>query len=279
MTNPVEQVVGANVSEAWARAYLKVVGSPGNEVAPLVVTFTGVTADRVEEHPDFRAALDACLLENDMQKVDTVAGTIFPQSLWNFARDRAHLYEEYKANLPWYCQQAMSKNRRGLYFARLTGFDMDPKTAETHEPKDTHMPGGNQLEFIIENCKKGKRRSMFQAAIFDPHRDSVRDAQLGFPCLQHIQVLPDFDSKSLDLNAFYATQQIFEKGYGNYLGLARLASFIAGEVGIEKARVTCFIGVEKMEKRPKTGTYATLRSLVDILSGRSPAAAPTGSGT
>ena len=48
-------------------------------------------------------------------------------------------------------------------------------------------------------------------------------------------------------------QQLFEKGYGNYLGLARLGMFVAAETGLHLTRVSCFVGVEKMESKPKTG--------------------------
>ena len=46
-------------------------------------------------------------------------------------------------------------------------------------------------------------------------------------------------------------QQLFEKGYGNFLGLARLGAFVASQVGLMLARVTCFVGIEKMESKPE----------------------------
>ena len=55
------------------------------------------------------------------------------------------------------------------------------------------------------------------------------------------------------LNAFYATQQLFLKGYGNYLGLALLGLFVAEQIGLSLARITCFVGVEKMESKPPKG--------------------------
>ena len=33
---------------------------------------------------------------------------------------------------------------------------------------------------------------------------------LGFPCLQHLSFVPDFHDGALALNAFYATQQLYE---------------------------------------------------------------------
>jgi hypothetical protein len=220
------------------------------------VSFTGFPNGDVAEDADVRSALDAALVGEGMQKIHTVANTIFPQRLWRAAKgDRAALYAIYRENLPEYVAMKPYKNRRGLYFGRLIAFDRDHKTGErlSHIPADTTPADGNQIEFIIEHCKRGKRISMFQASVFDPARDHTPAAQLGFPCLQHITFVPNFGDNLLSLNAFYATQQLFEKGYGNYLGLARLGLFVAGQVDLALDRVTCFVGVEKMESKPSKG--------------------------
>jgi thymidylate synthase len=71
--------------------------------------------------------------------------------------------------------------------------------------------------------------------------DQTGGAQQGFPCLQHVTFAPV--KEQLNLNAFYATQYAFERAYGNYLGLCRLGRFIAHELGLELARVTCYTGI------------------------------------
>lgn len=75
--------------------------------------------------------------------------------------------------------------------------------------------------------------------------------------MQHLTFVPDFGCNTLQLNAFYATQQLFVKAYGNFLGLSRLGAFVAGEAGMQLAKVSCFIGVEKMDKRPKANSELT----------------------
>ena len=62
----------------------------------------------------------------------------------------------------------------------------------------------------------------------------------------------------LSLNAFYATQQLFIKAYGNWLGLMRLGHFVAGETGLTFDRLNCFAGIQKMElsNRPRKGKLA-----------------------
>ena len=55
---------------------------------------------------------------------------------------------------------------------------------------------------------------------FRSRRDHTKSAQLGFPCMQQVSFVPT--REGLVTNAFYATQQMFDKAYGNYLGLAQL---------------------------------------------------------
>lgn len=254
MTKPI-LIDRPNLSLAWAHAFLTLRSTSGHRLMPLTISFEGISDDVIEE-PSIRNALDAALAASEMQKVQTVANTIFPQALWRAAKgDREGLYANYRENLPEYVAMEPNKNRRGLYFGRLIAYDVDPKDGSrlVYVPEGAIPANGNQLEFIIQRCKKGVRVSAFQASVFDPARDHTSAAQLGFPCLQHVTFVPDFHDGTLGLNAFYATQQLFEKGYGNYLGLARLGMFVAGETGLSLTRVSCFVGVEKMESKPKVG--------------------------
>ena len=255
MTKPL-LINQSSLSLAWAEAFLAVRATSGHRLAPLTVSFEGFDGPVIIEDPVIRSALDAVMADTGMQKIQTVANTIFPHALWRRAHgDRQAFYAAYRENLPEYVAMARYKNGRGLYFARLIAYDLDHKTGERlpHIPPDAIPEDGNQLEFIIQRCHKGVRASAFQASMFDPARDHSRAALLGFPCLQHVTFAPSFSEGTLLLNAFYATQQLFEKGYGNYLGLARLGLFVAQQTGLSLARVTCFVGVEKMESRPRQG--------------------------
>ena len=130
-------------------------------------------------------------------------------------------------------------NGRGLYFERMVRYGRGPCD-------------GNQLEWILSQfgSRAGVRRSMLQAATFDPGRDHVASAQLGFPCLQQVSFEPT--AAGLVVNAFYATQQIFDKAYGNYLGLAQLGAFMAHEMKKPLARLNVMVGVAKLERITKS---------------------------
>ena len=240
-----------NLSHAWSRAFLHVIDNSGKEVSPLLITLTGFTNGMPNEDQAIREALDNCLKINSEQSVHTVANTIFPASYWQRSKhDRNKLFDTYLENFPRIQALAPKKNKRGLYFERLIAYGSGPNN-------------GNQLEYIISQYKSRPRvrKSMFQASIFDPARDHISTAQIPFPCLQHISFIPQ--KKSLIMNAFYATQLLFNKAYGNYLGLCRLGDFMAHEMGLSFERMNCFVGVAKIDNINKTSpTLEELKKVV-----------------
>jgi len=240
-----------NLSHAWSRAFLHIIDNAGEKVSPLLITLTGFTNGMPNEDQAIREALDNCLKINSEQSVHTVANTIFPASYWPTSNpDRNKLFDTYLKNFPRIQALAPTKNHRGLYFERLIAYGSGPKN-------------GNQLEYIISQYKSHPkfRKSMFQASIFDPARDHINTAQIPFPCLQHVSFIPQ--KKSLIMNAFYAPQLLFNKAYGNYLGLCRLGDFMAHEMGLSFERMNCFVGVAKIGEINKTSP--TLEELKKVL--------------
>lgn len=262
MTTPL-LIEAPNLSLAWGAAFQALDDLPGKETVGLTVSFAGFENGEPTEVPQIRTALDAAIEQTvPGNAVQTVANTIFPQTLWRLARgDRRELYRHYLENLPDYVRWEPIRNRKGTYFSRLVGFDVDPRTGALPPERAGQAPI-NQLEIIIEHCQPGRRRSYLQASVFDPARDHSEAAQLGFPCLQHLTFVPDFEAGTITLNAFYATQQLFGKAYGNFLGLARLGIFVASEAGLVLDRVICFVGVEKMDQRPTRTMLDPLRQAI-----------------
>lgn len=225
------------LSLAWGRA-LQIVASTGRkEAAPLVVSITGFDECRYfDENRKVRYSLDKLLQRKGVESVTTVANTIFPHSLWNPNATRDKLFERYVRIRP-RILKASKQNSRGTYFDRIIA--NGPKGKE------------NQLDFAIGTYLKLKnpRRSVLQVSVFDPKRDHSGAARLGFPCLQHVTFTPTEHGKSrgLNVNAFYATQYMVKRAYGNYVGLCHLGCFVAHELGIPLARVTCYAGLAMLD--------------------------------
>jgi len=228
-------VVDESLSRAWVRSLATLV-EPGVEaLTPLVVTVTAFDHGVPREVAGVRALIDDALAELCAQRAiragtrtrepltcQGVANTIFPGSMWSPGSDRHLLYKRYRAILP---RLKRRGSPRGLYFERLISYGRGPED-------------GNQLEHIIKAYKAGLRRtSAFQATVCDPERDARRQPRLGFPCLQQIALHPEGDS--LSLTGFYGTQYVFERAYGNFLGLCGLGRFLAHEMGLTLNRMTC----------------------------------------
>jgi hypothetical protein len=197
-----------------------------------------------------RAALDKLLVVAKHQTVETVSNTIFPFSMWNPNVGRSQLFARYE-RIRSRVLTSSPENSHGVYFARMVagGAAANP----------------NQLEFVIGEYlkRKGVRRSILQVATFDPAKDHSAAAMRGFPCLQHVTFAPT--SNGLNVNAFYATQYMVERAYGNYLGLCRLGQFVAHELKMPLRRFTCFTGLALKES--KGVTAATLKSIDVALDG------------
>ena len=229
----VNPIHGNNLSEAWARAFIKCMCDSGHIVAPGIVSFDVKEEDSLWklETPKIRKALDLQLVDfgivsANQSNIETVAGTIFPESIWKRCGGRNDkLFTEYSN--AWPLIRRCKANARGTYFRRLTAFGAQEI---------------NQLKKIIDAWEhKIYRHSALQAGLFDPTQDHRETPYMGFPCLQQI-VFHTHGTKGsggMTLVAFYANQYLLEKAYGNYLGLYRLGKFMAGEMGLNLKGVTC----------------------------------------
>lgn len=223
MSSPI-CIEATNLSLAWFEAMRAIIAVPGGEIEPLVVTITNLQDGAPQEHMAVSQILDAALLRDGLATCETVAGTIFPRSMWNPGVDRNTLYERYLRALP-RIKRSSRQNQYGTYFERLIAFG-DHKC--------------NQLEYIIQTFQGGNhRRSALQASIFNPLRDQTHQRRRGFPCLQQVAFAPNAERRELAITGFYATQELYERAYGNYLGLCRLGQFVACQLNLKLTRMTC----------------------------------------
>lgn len=245
-------ILGDNLSEAWARAFMLSYKVPQGIIAPGIVSFLVDEKNSAWEleNSDIRDAVDEQLdkleiCSANQSNIETVAGTIFPESIWKrCGGDRDALRDKYLKMWPQI--KKCSANKWGTYFKRLISYG---------------DKGVNQLQAIIDAWdKKILRRSALQAGIFDPCRDHRLVPFLGFPCLQQVVFHP-IGPKGRDgmkIIALYANQLLIEKAYGNYLGLYRLGKFMAGEMGLTLRRVTCIATNLKMSENRNKGDFAKL---------------------
>jgi hypothetical protein len=222
-----------SLDDAWLGAVQAACKARGHEVSPLVVTFDVPAIEPPPESNGLRHALDEALIANGRASIETVANTLFPNSLWNPSKPRQHLFQRYLKIVP----TLRRHNRRGVYFERLINY-----------PGKRGAVGMNQLDHIAETFSSGNhRRSALQAAVLYPMSDLNDSRRQGFPCLQQIAFANDHKRATLTLTAFYPTQYLFQRAYGNYLGLTRLGRFMAHEMGLRLERVICIAAAAKLD--------------------------------
>jgi hypothetical protein len=227
-----------DLSLAWAEVFLKLLSPGTTEICPLSISITGFSELSLpKETVAVRERLDKLLVAEGVTiDTETVAFTIFPDEYWKLAnKSRAEFFNLYRQSFIRIQDWNAKNNKRGSYFQRLVDYEGNDE-------------GHNQLAWILNEFERrpNQRISQFQATTFNPLLDHTTTAQLEFPCLQHVSFVPMRDG-SLTMNAFYATQQIFRKGYGNYLGLCRLGAFMAEEMGLSLSRVYINVGVARMD--------------------------------
>jgi|HubBroStandDraft_4_1064222.scaffolds.fasta_scaffold90845_1 hypothetical protein len=229
------------VSEAWKQVVSLCLRSRDHQVHALTVEI--VCGNEIDDLA-FRGRVNRTLVAAKKATVDTVARTIFPIGLWNPRHPRSELFERYMKILPKLRRYAL--NRRGLYFERLINYPLERESTKVK----------NQLEFVISTYveKRNHRRSALQASLYNPFIDASNSPRLGFPCLQQIGFIPT-SRHDLTVLGFYPVHYIFERAYGNYLGLIHLGQFMAKEMGLNLTRVVCTTGVANFEvSASKVGT-------------------------
>ncbi len=251
-------ITGTNVSEVWARAYHHVHTSTGHEVSPLIVCIEPKEPESPEEDILIRGKIDAALLKvskvtkRPPLSVGTVANTIFPKSLWNPQLGREKLYERYRTIWPMISK--CKRNNLGVYFQRMIAY----QTQGAENPM-------NQLEHVIHAYRSNvHRRSALQINIFDPTQDHSMKPYLSFPCLANVAFTPKGDE--LTISGYYPVQSIFERGYGNYLGLIHLGHFVASEMGLRLTKVICNANVAlrgNVSGKEITPIYNELRNFTE----------------
>ncbi len=263
MKNPM-LIVEDNLSLAWGRLFLHTLGS--HDRGPTVLSITRFPESLPREDESVAAALNETLSRHEKYTSEVSAMLIFPFTQWKRRRN-SMTHQEF---FTWYLEQFLPrlksrdrKNARGTYFERMISFcgsrRINGKLALNRK---------DQLSQIIcdwhRDAAKGRRsrRSSMQVTCFDPPKDHNGSALSGFPCLQQVGFCYD-EAGGLAVNAYYPTQYVFDRAYGNYLGLAHLGNFMAHELGLKLVQVNCFIGFPELGRSVKKADLHGLRDLVE----------------
>lgn len=196
--------------------------------------------------------------------VSTVANTLFPQAFYQpklGTKARERLYALHEESL-----RVHRRVENDNYFDRLVRWP---------------GPDGpvNQLERLVEQLSRqiergGALGTASELAASHPFDDPTATGDLrvqapgkdrrlmGFPCLSHISVT--VSRGIIHLTALYRNQHFIRRAYGNYVGLARIAQFLASECGGTVGEIMCVASHADAEVGGTSGFERTeLRTLVE----------------
>jgi len=228
------EIFSNSIDGAWMKAAEIALAAPRHEISPLTVTIERKSGDEDWDDEDARRKINELLDRANRQPVEHVASTIFVRSWWNKSRPREEYYRRYKKNLR--KLRSFQQNANGIYLERLINY-----------PGELGKEGLNQLERIIEIFNAGiRRRSAFQATPYFPIADLKPTPYLHFPCLQQVAFIPTHP-RQLTVMGFYPVHYLFQRAYGNYLGLVHLGEFMADGMSLRLSRLICIAGVATLE--------------------------------
>ncbi len=266
------------LSEAWLQALAHTVNRSKGRCVHLVMT---IENPGLEDEP-IRDALDQALEEAGSQSIETVAGTIFPRSLYQspgfswspdlkrqLVRDLDSaawtLYKRYEQILPLLLK--FRGNNRGTYFSRMI----------TWPGKE---PGGtNQLDLRIRRIRSeftnGRKtnntldidvgadalvsEAIAGVQVYAPLDQRIR----GFPCLVHIDLT--LVDGTLHCLAVYRHQYLVSKAYGNLVGLSRLMQFLCEQTGAECGELVVHATLADAEPSHRTKPKHLAKSMEALL--------------
>ena len=250
------------ISEAWLQALTHTVSQRKGRCVHLVMTVENPGS----ENEAVRDALDRALETTATPSVETVAGTIFPKTLYRSpgfswspdldepavraldiaARD---LYQRYVQMLPILLR--FPANSKGIYFARMITWP-------------GKKPGGtNQLDMRISRIRSefasGHRTN--NTLDMDIGADALASEPIagvqvyapsdkrmqGFPCLVHIDLT--LVDGTLHCLAVYRHQYLITKAYGNLVGLSRLMHFLCEQTGADCGELVVHATLANAEPR------------------------------
>ena len=251
-----------NLSTAWLHLLNQVRGKHSAESRTLIIE---CGKDGPREDTSIRQTLDAKLRELELGSVNETADTIFPAFQWSlFSRQwkgdlttveaREAFYRHYLTRfMPKYlarrkatkCKSSMTET----YFSRMINFHARPIADWTLMDSQIERSIAFINHYLYDVDHKSRPRvSGLSIPVFNPDRDHSQknlygQSLGGFPCLQQVSLAVGDRSEShgLTLHAFYPSESIFDRGYGNYLGFVHLGKFIGQATKLPLNRISIYI--------------------------------------
>ena len=226
------------LAQAWLQACVHLRSLPRWLDTTVILHIANPTLVRPQDR-SVAEVLDAFLVSHDRFSNHTVAETIFPGYEY-LHRGIEGVYRVYPDEIYPKIKDHPEMRRWGAYAYRLL------------RRRDEFGTTFNPLASCIEKMKdKVPKRAAYEVglgfgfdlAVYDDNMD--RGSRMGGPCLSHLSF--KFIDDHVGLTAIYRSHYYIQRTYGNLLGLARLLSFVADQVGVPPGPLVCHSTMAMME--------------------------------
>ena len=198
-----------------------------------------------------RTVVDEFLKTHDVNRVGTVADTIFPSAQYLDHGARG-VYEVYPDEV---YPEILGTHEWGRYANRLVRW---PPAADK---ADAINPLREMIAKIRTQLRSGAsaKRACYEISLTDsavdlPLYDPATDAGdiMGGPCLSHVSFKLGPNS-TLNLTALYRSHYYVARALGNFLGLAALQAFVCDETQLVPGPLVCVSSYAKLDTLSKKG--------------------------
>ncbi|MET8808828.1 hypothetical protein [Streptomyces sp. NPDC004546] len=240
-------VTERDVTSAWVAACNKLDrrDNPDRTGLHTVVRIT----DPLQDDAVFRTELDRLRAAHHLEPLETVANTLFPTALAARCTNHGELAERYRRMYP--VLTRYPGNRLGTYFGRLVAYPGASKASidqlgtviDRLRTQTTGTKMAAAYEIDIAHPADGADEPQAEALVHAAGKDN---SYRGFPCLSHLSFQLGRDGH-VHAAALYRSHYMFERAYGNYLGLGRLLAHIAQQVGLACGTLTVVAGHARLD--------------------------------
>lgn len=249
--NPPYLVMTDNLSIAWAKTFLLASTCKKDNFSSALISIT-LENSTFAEDSTIRRMLEGTYSslnkapKNAKRKnpkyvsIRNNAATIFPKSLWKPIEQKGYHYffRFYNSSVFPALKKSDQRNKFGTYFSRMSPQLEILLDFWNKEQKRNSRARRSALQASCSNPKLDN--GFFMAPILDPEKDLTPSRVRGFPCLQQVSFCWN-NNNELSLTAFYPTQYIFDRAYGNYLGLLNLGLFMAKQMDLTFTNLNCYV--------------------------------------
>lgn len=231
-------ITGSSATSAWFDAIRYLYEETDGKSVNLNVAFDGGGTDSSKVIGMLDAVIAGRCDSDDPYLVETVANTLFPKGLYQphlGEGAQAHLYAMNDVTMT--LTKKRKKGEKDTYFNRLVNYPGP-------DGKSVNQLARTIERLISERAAVATKSSAYEVGIsvptdadlrvFAPGQDS---GYMSFPCLSHLSFTLVDDL--VHVTALYRNQHFMSRALGNYIGLARLAAFVANEAGASVGEVQC----------------------------------------